>query len=101
MHGYPDGMPPGCRLPPPPGLQPPPPHDMMYGPPPHPPDMRILPPPPDMDPSSCSPQDWSRDAPPGTTDLYPRIPPDADQDFPYLDTSDDSGRHTGPDPSSP
>ena len=104
MHGYPEGMPPGMRLPPPPPHGLPPPHEMMYGgPPPHPPDMGVLgPPPPDMDPS-CSPHgDWTRDPPPGTTDLYPRIPPDAgDTDFPYLDTSDDSGRHTGPDPSSP
>ena len=93
MHGYPgDLLPPGCRLPPPPGpLHGP--HEILYG---SPPDM-VLHPPTDMDPS-CSPDDWSQDPPPGT-DLYPR--PDTEPVFGYLDTSDDSGRHTGPDPSSP
>ena len=92
MHGYPDVLPPGCRLPPH-G-----PHDLLYGPPPL--DMGVHPPPPpDMDPS-CSPEDWSRDPPPGTTDLYPRGP-ETEGEFTYLDTSDDSGRHTGPEPSSP
>ena len=93
MHGYPDSLGPGCRLPPPPHL---PHHDLMYGPPP--PDMGPLPPPPDP---SCSPEDWSRaDPPPGTTDqLFARE--GGEGEFSYLDTSDDSGRHTGPDPSSP
>ncbi|XP_023321181.1 insulin gene enhancer protein ISL-1 [Eurytemora carolleeae] len=93
MHGYPgDLLPPGCRLPPPPGpLHGP--HEILYR---SPPDM-VLHPPTDMDPS-CSPDDWSQDPPPGT-DLYPR--PDTEPEFGYLDTSDDSGRHTGPDPSSP
>ena len=53
MHGYPDVLPPGCRLPP-------------HGP----------------------------------HDLYPRGP-ETEGEFTYLDTSDDSGRHTGPEPSSP
>ena len=90
MHGYPDMVPPpGCR-PLPPG--PPPPPDMMYGPPPdhllgpHHPDH--LPPP--------EPDSWSREGGPPTEIFPPR-----DGDFSYLDTSDDSGRHTGPDQPSP
>lgn len=96
MHGYPEPLPPGCRLPPPPG-HPPPPHDMMYGPPP---DHLLGPPPPHHDMDGCPPEDWPRDGPPGSTELYPRGP-DGEGEFSYLDTSDDSGRHTGPDPSSP
>ena len=100
MHGYPDVLPPpppGCRLPPPPPGH----HDLVYGPPPPGMEMGVPPPqpPPDMDPS-CSPEDWVRDPPPGTTDLYPRGP-ETEPEFAYLDTSDDSGRHTGPEPSSP
>lgn len=90
MHGYPDLVPPpGCR-PLPPG--PPPPPDMMYGPPPehllgpHHPDHL---PPPDTD-------TWSRDGAPPTDIFPPR-----EGDYSYLDTSDDSGRHTGPDQPSP
>jgi len=92
MHGYPDMIPPpGCRpLPPgPPGPPgPPPPHDMMYGPPPD----HLLPPGP--------PPDGEYGPPPGAGDLYPG-PGDREADYTYLDTSDDSGRHTGPDQPSP
>ncbi len=112
MHGYPDLLPPGCRLPPPP-------HDLMYGGH-HPP----LPPPPDMlaGPPGGGPldlvdpptDDWVRSGegpppPPAPLNLFlphPRAaggPPDgpSESEFTYLDTSDDSGRHTGPEPSSP
>ena len=93
MHGYPDALGgPGCRLPP----HLPPHHDLMYGPPP-PPDMGPLPPPP-PDPSCSPPEDWSRVDPPPPDQLFPR---EGEGEFSYLDTSDDSGRHTGPDPSSP
>ena len=84
MHGYPD------LLPGPPGLRPPgPPHDLMYhgAPPDHllpshddPGAPLLLPPPSD-----------------GGYSADPREGPD----FTYLDTSDDSGRHTGPDQPSP
>jgi hypothetical protein len=108
MHGYPDLLPPGCRLPPP--------HDLMYGgghhpPLPPPPDMVPVPPGGPMDLVEPPPDEWVRAGegppPPGAVNLYlphPRAggPPEAPEpDFTYLDTSDDSGRHTGPEPSSP
>ena len=89
MHGYPDLPPgPGCRLPPPPHPGPPPP-ELLY--PPH-PDL--------LGPGHPHPGD-------GCGDDYqpPHPPPDLcgepGSEFGYLDTSDDSGRHTGPDPASP
>jgi len=95
MHGYPDLGPPGCRLPP---------HghpahpDMLYGPPP--PDM--LPPHPDMEDGGPPMDDWREGGPP-PSDLFPRGPDTEPEFTSYLDTSDDSGRHTGHggDPASP
>ena len=99
MHGYPGPdmvpPPPGCR-PLPPGPHPPPP-DMMYGGPP--PDHLLGPHHPDHHPDHLPPPDseaWSRDGPPGSEIFPPR-----DGEYSYLDTSDDSGRHTGPDQPSP
>ena len=94
MHGYPDMVPPpGCRpLPPghPPGHPPPP--DMMYGPPPD----HLLPPHHQDHLNPPDPDSWTRDGGPGTEIFPPR-----EGDYSYLDTSDDSGRHTGPDQPSP
>jgi len=119
MHGYPDLIPPGMRLPPlgplgplgphgpppPPGPHGPPPpgHELMFGPPP--PDMLGHGPPPHdgHGPLGPPPEDWPRDGPPEGPPrlLYPPHPEAGEGEFSYLDTSDDSGRHTGPDPSSP
>ena len=103
MHGYPDMVgPPGCR-PLPPGPHPPPPHDLLYGPPPD----HLLGHPDHLGPpDSCRPPhegDWSQDGPvhgPPGSDIY-APGPENDREFTYLDTSDDSGRHTGPDQPSP
>ena len=84
MHGYPD------LLPGPPGLRPPgPPHDLMYhGPPPD----HLLPPHDEGAPLLLPPPDGQ----------YPGADHRTQEgDFTYLDTSDDSGRHTGPDQPSP
>lgn len=113
MHGYPNDLipPPGCRLPPP-GQGPPPPHDMMYGPPP-PDHMGGVPPPPPHDPMELPPDglvgpppppgaDWRGDGPPPPPpDIYPKESGEPTEFTSYLDTSDDSGRHTGGEPGSP
>ena len=96
MHGYPD------LLPGPPGLRPPPgPHDLMYHPPP--PDHLLPPhegpPPPDhLLPPHDGPPPPEHLLPGPGGDLYPER---EGPDYTYLDTSDDSGRHTGPDQPSP
>lgn len=123
MHGYPDALPPGCRLPPPPPHHPhPPPHhpDLMY----HHPDLLmaggpIPPPPSDLDHAVSNggglPDEWGPSPPSGgpptagDVGMFGRGNADAtsvvttatNEFSSYLDTSDDSGRHTGPDPSSP
>ena len=81
----------------------------MYGPPP--PD-HLLPPGGPALPDHLHPGD-TYEPPPGS-ELYPGPPgqggppppgppppSDREQDYSYLDTSDDSGRHTGPDQPSP
>jgi len=102
MHGYPELLPPGMRLPP----------GVPHGPP-HPDFGPYGPPPPEglMGPGGPPPEDWPHDGPPppGHPDHYlppgpphPAPPEEGGPEFStYLDTSDDSGRHTGPDPSSP
>ena len=88
MHGYPD------LLPGPPGLRPHgPPHDLMYhGPPPD----HLLPP---HDDPHVSPAPLL--LPPDGQYPGSDIRQETGAEFTYLDTSDDSGRHTGPDQPSP
>ena len=88
MHGYPD------LLPGPPGLRPPGPpegHLMYHGPPP---DHLLAPGPHEGEggPLLLAPPDGP---------VYSDGPRPEGPDYTYLDTSDDSGRHTGPDQPSP